>query len=101
RLIVQLPTISKIEEMAADLGLTKIETVTKTEFFDFENGAEFVSAPLVADFLFPVWLAFLTEKEKEQVRERLAQIVDEDDGTLSFRFSVKASLVVGEKAEKM
>lgn len=100
RLITEIPTVSAVEELAGKLGLTNVETVQKNEFFDFENGAAFVDSPLVADFLFPVWLAFLTEKEKERVRKRLAQTIDAADGTLPFRFTVKATLVVGEKSEK-
>ncbi len=97
RLIAEIPTVDKVKEMAEFLGLDKIEAVTNTEFFEFENGTEFVNAPLIADFLMPVWLEFLTATEQEQVRDRLAQIIDDDDGTLSFRFSMKATLIVGEK----
>jgi len=100
RLITEIPTVSRVEEIAADFGLKKIETVTKTEFFDFENGEEFITSPLVADFLLPAWLDFLSKKEIKQVSKKLAQIVNNDDGKLTFRFSIKASLVVGEKSEK-
>lgn len=99
RLISDIPTVSKVEHTAESLGLTKIEIVKKDEFFDFENGAEFINSPLVADFLFPVWLAFLTGKEKERVIKRLVQTIDEADGTLTFRFTLKATFVVGEKAK--
>lgn len=97
RLIVEIPTVSKVEEMAAEYDLKNVEAVTKTEFFEFENGTQFVDSPLVADFLLPVWLDFLADKEKERVRKKLAQIIDADDGALTFRFSVKATLVTGEK----
>ena len=98
RLIVDIPTVSKVEEISRNLGLSKIETVTKNEFFEFKNGAEFINSPLIADFLLPSWMEFLDETEIEQARERLAQIVDADDGSaLTFRFSVKATLFVGEK----
>ncbi len=97
RLILEIPTVSKLEETAAELGLTKIETITKTEFFEFKNGAELVDSPLVADFLLPVRLDFLSDKEKKQVRKKLAQIIDADEGALTFSFSIKATLVVGEK----
>ncbi len=100
RLIDEIPTVSEVEEIAKKLGLKKIETVTKTEIFDFENGAEFVNSPLVADFLLPVWLDFLDSEEQKKVSEILAQVVDNDDGTFSFLFSVKATLVVGEKVDK-
>ncbi|MBA2621319.1 MAG: hypothetical protein H0U87_08970 [Acidobacteria bacterium] len=99
RLITEIPTVSKVEEMAENLGLTKIEIAKKDEFFDFKDGAEFVNSPLVTDFLFPAWLDFLTEKEKERVGKRLVQIIDAEDGILSFRLTVKATLFVGEKAE--
>jgi hypothetical protein len=97
RLISELPTVSKIEELAESLNLTKIEAITKTEFFEFENGEAFVNSPLANDFLFPVWLDFLSEKEKKQVVKKLAKTIDDDCQELSFRFSVKATLIVGEK----
>ncbi|MEO8072073.1 MAG: hypothetical protein ABI686_02390 [Acidobacteriota bacterium] len=98
RLIAEIPTVSKIKEMVKNLGLSKLEVVTKNEIFEFENGAEFAASPLVADFFLPVWLDFLDEQEQKRVSERLAQIIDADDGTLSFHFSIKATLVVGEKS---
>ncbi len=98
RLITEIPTVSKVEEMAENLGLTKIEIVKKNEFFEFKDGTEFIAAPLVADFLFPAWLDFLTQKEKERVGKRLVQIIDAEDRTLTFCFSIKATLFVGEKA---
>ncbi len=97
RLIAEIPTIEKVKEMAGQLGLKKIESVTNTELFEFENGTEFINAPLITDFLLPFWLEFLSEKEKAKVRTKLARIIDGDDGTLSFRFTVKATLIVGEK----
>lgn len=97
RLIAEVPTIEKVKEMAKNLGLDKFEAVTNTELFEFENGTDFINAPLIADFLLPVWLEFLRETEQAAVREKLPQIIDAEDGTLSFRFSVKATLIVGEK----
>ena len=99
RIVTELPTVSRVEETAKKLGLTKIQTETKNEFFEFDNGAAFINSPLVANFLFPVWLDFLDEKEKERVINKLAQTIDDDCRELTFRFSVKATLLVGEKAE--
>lgn len=98
RLVTEIPTVSSVEETARNLGLTRIRTETKNEFFEFDNGAAFVNAPLVADFLFPAWLDFLNEKEREQVADKLARTIDDDCGELSFRFSVKTTLLVGEKS---
>ncbi len=97
RLITEIPTISKIKETAENLGLTKLQEETKTEFFEFETGEAFVNSPLAADFLFPMWLTFVDEKEKEQIIEKLAQTIDDDLDGISFSFAVKATLIVGEK----
>ncbi len=97
-MIRELPTVSRVEEIAANSGLVNVKTYGANEVFEYENGAEFVNSPLVSDFLMPQWLKTLSENEKEQVTEKLAQLVDEEGGTLTFRFSVKATLLVGEKA---
>ena len=96
-MIRELPTISRAEEMAQSAGLVNVETHTANEVFEFDDGAAFINSPLVADFLLPVWLESLDEKEKERVTSKLAQLIDSEDGTLSFRFSVKAVLLKGEK----
>ena len=98
RLINDLPTVSKLEEIAGAAGLKNIEAQTSSEIFEYENGAEFVNSPLAADFLLSVWLKCLDEKQKEQVLKELAQLIDAEDGSLSFRFSVKATLITGEKS---
>jgi ubiquinone/menaquinone biosynthesis C-methylase UbiE len=98
RLITELITVSEIEEMAAGAGLLNVETQTKNEIFEYDTGAEFVDSPLVQDYLFPVWLDFLSENEKTRVSRKLVEIIDEDRQDLTFRFSVKATLVSGEKA---
>lgn len=97
RLITGLPTVSAIEAVCGDAGLSKIETHLANEVFEFANGQEFIDAPLVNDFLMPMWFGELEEKQIERVRERLARLIDEEDGSLSFRFSVKAVLVSGRK----
>jgi len=97
-MITEIPSLSRVEEMASRAGLTNVETQSANEIFEFENGAEFVRSPLVADFLLPVWLETLSEEEKERVYDKLAQLIDDEDGSLSFRFSVKATLVTGKKA---
>ena len=96
-MIRELPTISRAEQIASEQGLVNVETHSANEIFEYENGAEFVSAPLVADFLLPAWLESLKQNEKERVTEKLAQLIDAEDGTMSFRFSVKAALLIGEK----
>ena len=97
-MVAAIPTVSRLEEIAANAGLVNIEAHSATEIFEFENGAEFIGSPLVADFLLPEWLKTLSEKEKGQAFKKLAQLIDVEDGNLTFRFSVKATLITGQKA---
>ncbi len=98
KLVSDLPTVSQLEAIAERAGLANVHTETVLEMFDFENGADFVAAPLVADFLLPAWFDSLDDDEKARVSEKLAQLIDTEDPELSFRFSVKATLLTGEKA---
>ena len=97
-LITDIPTVSSIEQLAGGAGLSEIESKTTNEVFEYANGAEFVASPLISDFFLPAWLRGLREKEKERVIKKLAQLIDAEDGTMTFRFSVKATLVTGRKA---
>jgi hypothetical protein len=97
RLISEIPTTLRLEDLVKDLGLSKIEIVTKNEHFDFESGEKFITAPLVADFLLPAWLDFLDKKEQTRVKRKLVQTIDDDRNNLTFCFSVKATLLTGEK----
>lgn len=98
QLITELSTVSRVEEIAEKAGLENVETHTQTETFDYENGTEFINAPLVADFLLPVWLKTLNKKEQSKAIKQLAKLIDAEDQDLTFRFSIKATLVIGEKA---
>jgi ubiquinone/menaquinone biosynthesis C-methylase UbiE len=96
-LIAELPTAARLEEMAEKAGLADIKTETANEVFEYDDGAAFIASPLVVDFLLPEWLSSLTDGEKERVTKTLAQLIDEEDGKLTFRFSVKATVLTGEK----
>jgi hypothetical protein len=93
-----LPSTARVEEIAGNAGLVNVKTDVSNEVFEYDDGAAFISSPLVADFLLPVWLKTLSESEQETVTEKLSQLIDTEDGNLSFRFSVKATLMSGEKA---
>lgn len=97
KMVAETPTLSQIEEMAAKAGMIKIKTHSATELFEYDNGEAFLTSPLVADFLLPQWLDTLTENEKEQVSVELARLIDDEEGGLTFRFTVKATLLTGEK----
>lgn len=98
RMIAEIPTVTAVKEMAAAAGLVNIKTHTANEVFEFDNGQAFVESPLVADFLIPAWLETLSDEENDRVTKKLAELIDNEDGTMSFRFSIKATLVAGEKA---
>lgn len=97
QMVAEIPTVSRVEEIARDAGLVNVKTESVKEVFEYENGAEFVASPLVADFLLPVWLEMLSDEESERVTGALANLIDAEDGTLSFRFTVKVVLLSGEK----
>lgn len=96
-LINEIPTVSKAEEIIKESGFKKVEAKTKNEIFEFENGAEFVETEWVKDFLLEERLNFLSEDEKEQVYEKLANTIDAECEGLTFRFAVKATLITGAK----
>ena len=74
-----------------------MKTESATEIFEYDNGAAFVASPLVSDFLMPVWLDMLDEETADNVTQKLAGLIDEEDGDLSFRFTVKVTLITGKK----
>ena len=97
KLIAELPTVSSVEAIGKRAGLVNINAQTATEVIEYENGAAFIASPLVADFLMPVWLEMLDEDEKERAVKQLAQLIDAEDADLTFKFSLKATLLTGEK----
>lgn len=96
-LITELPSQEALERIAERAGMVNIHVETANEIFEYDDGAAFVSSPLVEDFLMPAWLEMLSEEEKERVTSGLARLIDEEDGSLTFRFSVKAALLTGER----
>jgi hypothetical protein len=100
RLILDLPTVFRVEEMLEEADLNKVKSFTKNEVFEFANASEFINSPLIADFLLPAWLDFLPKKEQKKTIEQLVQTIEENEGALQFRFSVKATLSGGVKSNK-
>jgi ubiquinone/menaquinone biosynthesis C-methylase UbiE len=99
-LIRELPTVSAVEEMAEREGLEGVSTWTQVEEFEYESGEEFLNAPLITDFLLKAWLESLPGEEAQaRVAQAITQVIDEDRQDMNFVLSVKATLVVGRKAE--
>lgn len=98
QLITELPTVSDIEQLAEDEGLRDVESFTRIEEFDFESGEQFLSSPLVAEFLMKEWLALVPEDKRAALFNEISRLINEERHEAEFALSVKATLVVGQKA---
>jgi ubiquinone/menaquinone biosynthesis C-methylase UbiE len=98
QLINELPTVSDIEQLAEDEGLREVESFTHIEEFDFESGEQFLSAPLVAEFLMQDWLALVPDDKRAELFSEISRLINEERHEAEFALSVKATLVVGQKA---
>jgi ubiquinone/menaquinone biosynthesis C-methylase UbiE len=100
-LITELPTVSAVEGMAEREGLDSVASWTSVEEFEYESGEEFLNAPLITDFLLKAWLESLPGEEAQaRVAQEVVRIIDEERQDMDFILSVKATLVVGRKAEE-
>ena len=97
-LINVLPAVSRLEELAEQAGLENVTSTTSIEEFDFESAEKFLSEPLVADFLMPIWLESLPPDSHQQVIDEIKRLVNEERHELEFALTIKATLVMGEKA---
>ncbi|HEX3558426.1 MAG TPA: class I SAM-dependent methyltransferase [Pyrinomonadaceae bacterium] len=99
-LIEELPTVSDVEARARGEALEGVESWTSKEEFDFPSGGEFLAAPLVQDFLLGRWLDSLPNEEaRAAVLGEVERIIDEDRHEGEFSLSIKATIVVGRKAD--
>src|SRR6185369_6691363 len=97
QLITELPTVSDIEQLAEDEGLTDVESWTRIEEFDFESGEQFLNSPLVAEFLMQDWLALVPVDRRADLFSEISRLINEDRHEAEFALSVKATLIVGRK----
>lgn len=97
-LITVLPTPTALEEIAEQAGLEEISSVTKPEEFKYESAESFLAAPLVADFLMPIWLETLPLDSHAQVTREIGRLINEENQGLEFALTIKATLVKGKKA---
>lgn len=97
RLIKEIPTVSDIESAAKTAGLKKLQVKTSIEIFEYARSEEFINSTLINDFLMPGWLDFLTENEYSNVLKSMAKTIDENRDEMSFWFSVKATMLGGQR----
>jgi ubiquinone/menaquinone biosynthesis C-methylase UbiE len=98
QLITELPTVSDVERLAEDEGLREVKSFTRIEEFDFESGEQFLSSPLVAEFLMDDWLALVPEDKRAGLFSEISRLINAERHEAEFALSVKATLVVGQKA---
>jgi ubiquinone/menaquinone biosynthesis C-methylase UbiE len=96
-LIQELPTVSQAEEIAKIVGLDKVKSVTKTEFFDYEDATKFMNSLLVSEFLMTHWMKFLDAEGKEKIVPELVRTIDEDREEMTLRLTMKATVINGKK----
>jgi hypothetical protein len=93
-----LPAVSALEEIADHAGLEDITSSTTIEEFDYESADKFLQAPLIADFLMPIWLETLPQGSREEVVAEIGRLINEESREAAFALTVKATLVMGKKA---
>ena len=98
QLITELPTVTDVEQMAEDEGLRDVTSWTRIEEFDYESGEQFLNSPLVSEFLMPAWLALVPESIRAELSREISRLINEERHEAEFALSVKATLVVGQKA---
>ena len=98
QLITELPTVSDLEQLADDEGLTQVKSFTRIEEFDFESGEQFLTSPLVAEFLMHDWLALVPDDRRAALFSEISRLINEERHEAEFALSVKATLIVGQKA---
>lgn len=92
--------VADLEARARSEGLDEVQSWTNREEFPYESGEAFLTAPLINDFLMRVWLEPLPDmKARERVLQEIARIIDEEYQDTDFILSIKATLLVGRKAE--
>lgn len=96
-LISTLPSVSAIEGLAEQAGLEEIESWTRIEEFDYESGEQFLNAPLISDFLMPIWLENLPAESQQQVVAEIARLINDERHEAEFALSLKATLLTGKK----
>lgn len=96
-LITTLPSVAAVEEMAERAGLADVSSWTTIEEFDYESAENFLSSPLIANFLMPIWLETLPADAREGAVKEIGRLVNEESREAAFALSVKATLVSGKK----
>jgi len=99
RLILELPTISELEELAQSGGLGEVSSAVSIEEFDYQSGEQFLSSPLISGFLLDRWVESIPGSERERVLAEISRIIDEERHETDFSLTVKATIITGRKSQ--
>ena len=97
-LISKRLTVSDTESLAEREGLDEVRSWTRIEEFAYDSGEQFLSTPLISDFLMKGWLEFIPENLRARVSQEIARIINEERHNAEFTLSVKATLIMGRKS---
>lgn len=100
RLIAELPTTSELEVTAESAGLENVESWTAREEFEYESAEQFLTSPMIADFLLPNWLVGVPKTGTARVLKELARVIDEERHDAPFTLSLKATVVSGTRSRQ-
>jgi hypothetical protein len=96
-LINERPTISEAEQMGERAGLRGLQNFWSKEEFAFESGEAFLDSPLIKDNFLDEWLAIIAAERRDDVRRRIAEIIDRERQDVDFEMSIKATLIAGHR----
>lgn len=100
KLISELPTVSDVQDTARAAGFREVAGETNFVYFDYENGGEFLRSPLIQNFLYPLWTNFIPAQREVELLRQIEKTIDAAKEDLSFRLTVKMTLVTGLKKKK-
>ncbi len=89
--------VTAAEEMAKQVGLRQVVSITEKDVFDFANAEEFMEAPLIQDIFLDSWLSIVPESERDKVKREIVMIIERERHDERFDISIKATLIKGVK----
>jgi ubiquinone/menaquinone biosynthesis C-methylase UbiE len=97
RMIIELPTVSDVKDVAQNAGFKRIAASTSIENFDYETAEDFIRSPLISDFLLPAWVSFVPSEQQVRLLRKIEEVINNSREDLTFRLSVKMTLVTAQK----
>lgn len=97
-LINEYQTTTQAQEMMRRQGLGHVHSFTERRELDFASAQELLESPLIEDYFLDHWLDFLPDAAtRQQVTDKMAEIIDRERRERYVEISVKASLLVGRR----